>query len=227
MQTALAISGSFLAPATALQRSTPSAGPVAAPGVGATRAYTKDEEVFAEGDRAAYFYKVISGAVRTSKLLTDGRRQIDAFHLPGDFFGIESGEEHRFSAEALGEATVIAYRRCRLDTLAASDAGFADQLVAAMMRSLERAQDHMLLLGRKTAMEKIATFLLDLSGRVQHASHVDLPMSRTDIADHLGLTIETVSRSLTQLERQGVIELPTHRRSIVLRDKAALRRLEA
>ena len=227
MQTALATPGSSLAPATALLRGTPSARPAAAPGLGATRAYTKDEEVFAEGDRASSFFKVVSGAVRTSKLLSDGRRQIDAFHLPGDFFGIESGEEHRFSAEALGETTVVAYRRCSLDLLAAGDTGFARQLVAAMMRSLERAQDHMLLLGRKTAMEKIATFLLDLSGRVPQAGQVDLPMSRTDIADHLGLTIETVSRSLTQLERQGVIELPTHRRSIVLRDKAALRRLEA
>jgi CRP/FNR family nitrogen fixation transcriptional regulator len=227
MQTALASSGSPLAPATARLRSTPPARPAATPGLGATRVLGKDEEVFAEGDRAAYFYKVVSGAVRTSKLLSDGRRQIDAFHLPGDCFGIESGEEHRFSAEALGDTTVIAYRRCSLDSLAATDATFAHQLVAAMMRSLERAQDHMLLLGRKTAMEKIATFLLDLSGRVPDAGHVDLPMSRTDIADHLGLTIETVSRSLTQLERQGVIELPSHRRSIVLRDKAALQRLDA
>ena len=226
MQTALATSGSQLAPATALLR-TPLARPASAPGLGATRTLTKDEEVFAEGDRAAYFYKVVSGAVRTSKLLSDGRRQIDAFHLPGDFFGIESGDEHRFSAEALGETTVVAYRRCSLDTLAVSDAAFARQIVGAMMRSLERAQEHMLLLGRKTAMEKIATFLLDLSGRVPVAGHVDLPMSRTDIADHLGLTIETVSRSLTQLERQGVIELPSHRRSIVLKDKAALRRLDA
>jgi CRP/FNR family nitrogen fixation transcriptional regulator len=226
MQTALATSAAPLAPATAFLRSPPSR-PSAAPGLGATRVLAKDEEVFAEGDRAAFFYKVVSGAVRTSKLLSDGRRQIDAFHLPGDVFGIESGDEHRFGAEALGESTVVAYRRCSLDTLATSDAAFARQIVAAMMRSLERAQEHMLLLGRKTAMERIATFLLDLSERVPEARHMDLPMSRTDIADHLGLTIETVSRSLTQLERQGVIALPSHRRSIVLKDKAALRRLDA
>jgi CRP/FNR family nitrogen fixation transcriptional regulator len=94
------------------------------------------------------------------------------------------------------------------------------------MRSLERAQDHMLLLGRKSALEKIATFLLDLSERLGD-DQVDLPMSRTDIADHLGLTIETVSRTLTQLERQHVIELPAHRRSIQLSNKAALRRLDS
>jgi CRP/FNR family nitrogen fixation transcriptional regulator len=190
------------------------------------RTVAKDEEVFAEGDRAAFFYKVVSGAVRTFKLLSDGRRQIDAFHLPGDIFGLETGEEHRFSAEALGDATVIAYRRCSLDTLALRDQAFAHQVVAAMMRSLERAQEHMLLLGRKSAVEKIATFLLVLSERLTDDSHVDLPMSRVDIADHLGLTIETVSRSLTQLERQRIIELPAHRRSIVLRDKAALQRLD-
>ena len=194
--------------------------------LGSARLLVKDEELFCEGDRAAFFYKVVSGAIRTSKLLSDGRRQIDAFHLPGDIFGIEAGEEHRFSAEALGEATVVAYRRCSLETLAGSDPAFARQLMAAMMRSLERAQDHMLLLGRKSAVEKIATFLLDLSERLAE-DQVDLPMSRTDIADHLGLTIETVSRTLTQLEREHVIELPRHRRSIVLTNKAALRRLDS
>jgi CRP/FNR family nitrogen fixation transcriptional regulator len=195
------------------------------PALGSTRAYAKDEEIFAEGDRAGFFYKVVAGAVRTSKLLNDGRRQIDAFHLPGDIFGIEAGEEHRFSAEALGDATVVVYRRCSLDTLASNDTAFARQIVSAMMCSLERAQNHMLLLGRKSALEKIATFLLDLSERMDDEVALDLPMSRADIADHLGLTIETVSRSLTQLERQGVIELPAHRRSLILRDKAALRRL--
>ena len=194
--------------------------------LGSRRVLAKDEELFGEGDRAAFFYKVVSGAVRTSKLLSDGRRQIDAFHLPGDLFGIEAGEEHRFSAEAVGDAVVVAYRRCSLESLATSDPALAGQIVSAMMRALERAQDHMLLLGRKSAMEKIATFLLDLSARLEE-DQVDLPMSRTDIADHLGLTIETVSRSLTQLERQRVIALPAHRRSIVLCDKAALRRLDS
>jgi CRP/FNR family nitrogen fixation transcriptional regulator len=193
--------------------------------LGTAHVYAKDEEIFAEGDRAAYFYKVVSGAVRTSKLLSDGRRQIDAFHLPGDIFGLESGDEHRFTAEALGAAKVVSYRRCRPDSLASGDSALSRQIVAAMMRSLERAQNHMMLLGRKSAVERIATFLLTLAERMADDA-VDLPMSRIDIADHLGLTIETVSRTLTQLERQGVITLPEHRRSIVLRDKAALRRLD-
>jgi CRP/FNR family nitrogen fixation transcriptional regulator len=225
MQPALDTRTSY-APAALRGYAEPSRRAPDAPSLGSTRAYAKDGEIFAEGDRAAFFYKVVSGTVRTSKLLSDGRRQIDAFHLPGDIFGIEAGDEHRFSAEALGDATVIAYRRCSLETLASGDGAFAREVVAAMMRSLERAQAHMLLLGRKSAVEKIATFLLDLSARMDDDT-LDLPMSRTDIADHLGLTIETVSRSLTQLERNGVIEVPAHRRSLVLRNKAALRRLDA
>ena len=100
------------------------------------------------------------------------------------------------------------------------------QILAAMIRALERAQAHMLLLGRKSAMEKIAAFLLDLAQRETDHGPIDLPMCRTDIADYLGLTIETVSRTLTQLERQGIIAMPAHRRSIVLRNRAALQRLD-
>jgi CRP/FNR family nitrogen fixation transcriptional regulator len=200
--------------------------PSEVPALGTARSFSKDSEIFAEGDRSTCFYKVVTGAVRTSKLLSDGRRQIDAFHLPGDIFGIETGDEHRVSAEALGEATVIAYRRCSLEAMLSIEGGFAGQVLGAMMRSLERAQEHMLLLGRKTAMERIANFLLELSARMA-GDTLDLPMSRNDIADHLGLTIETVSRSLTKLEHEGLIELPAHRRSIVLRNKAALRRLDA
>jgi CRP/FNR family nitrogen fixation transcriptional regulator len=151
----------------------------AAPTAGSVRSYTKDEEIFSEGDRAAYFYKVVSGVVRTSKLLSDGRRPIDAFHLAGDIFGIETGDEYRFSAEAVGDAVVIAYRRCGVETLAATDTQFAQQFVKAMMRPLERAQDHMLIPGRKTALEKIATFLLDLAERASDVDGaVDIPMCR-------------------------------------------------
>lgn len=200
---------------------------VAKAALGAARSYLKGDCVFAQGDTAECFYKVLSGTVRTSQLLGDGRRLIDSFHLPGDVFGLEAGGTHRFSADVVETVTVIAYRRCRLDRLATEDGDFAQQVIGAMMRSLERAQDHLLLLGRKSALEKIATFLLDMSARLPDDDHIDLPMSRIDIADHLGLTIETVSRSLTRLERQGVIGLPDHRRSIVLRNKSALRRLTA
>jgi CRP/FNR family transcriptional regulator, nitrogen fixation regulation protein len=227
MQTALTATGLQIVPAAALRGHASSVRrPLEAPALGSARDYATNEEIFAEGARAGFFYKVVSGVVRTSKLLSDGRRQIDAFHLTGDIFGLENCEAHRFSAEAVGNASVISYRRSSLDTLASADNAMSRQVVAAMMRSLERAQSHMLLLGRKSAKERIATFLLDLSTRMADDA-IDLPMSRTDIADHLGLTIETVSRSFTELERDGVIEVLAPRRSIVLCDKAALRRLDA
>jgi CRP/FNR family nitrogen fixation transcriptional regulator len=187
----------------------------------------RGEELFAEGEDAEYFYKVISGTVRTYKLLSDGRRQIDAFHLAGDIFGIEAGVEHRFSAEAVGNATVVAYRRGTLDRLTREHPAFGQQVMSAMMRSLERAQDHMLLLGRKTAQEKIATFLLDLAERMHEDDHFELPMLRSDIADHLGLTIETVSRTLAALGRKGLIKLAAGGRSVVLSDKVGLQFLNA
>jgi CRP/FNR family nitrogen fixation transcriptional regulator len=221
MQTVHTSSISQPAPATLLRHiSLPRTSPDTT--LGSTRMIAKDGEIFAEGDRAAFLYKVVSGAVRTFRLLSDGRRQIDAFHLPGDIFGMETGGEHRFTAEALADTTITVYRRC---SFIASDGGeFSRQVVTAMMRSLEQAQNHMLLLGRKNAVEKVATFLLVMSERSSTGNQVDLPMSRLDMADHLGLTIETVSRSLTHLEREGIIDLPTHR-SIVLLNKAALKRL--
>ena len=201
-------------------------GDMAASPTGSIHVHAKDEEIFAEGDRAAFVYRVLSGVVRTSKLLSDGRRQIDAFHLSGDIFGIEAGDEHRFCAEAVGECTVVAYRRSTLATLTANDPETARDMTIGMVRSLVRAQDHMLLLGRKSALEKIATFLLDMADRTGGSGILDLPMSRTDIADHLGLTIETVSRSFTQLERQGVIALVSARR-VILSNKAELKRLNS
>lgn len=224
--------------AIALQRTEPADRPsgAQAAAIGATRTYAKDEEIYAEGDRACWYFKVVSGVVRTCKILSDGRRQIDAFHVAGDIFGIERGEEHRFSAEAVGPAIIVAYRRCSLETLATADGPLARQVVATALLNLERAQQHMILLGRKSAMEKVATFLLDMAERVQadpakrdatKLDAVELPMTRSDIADYLGLTIETVSRTLTQLERDAVIALPSARRNITLRNKAALRRLNA
>ena len=205
----------------------------AVPATGAPRSFAlrnfdKGDELFAEGDAAEYFYKVVSGTVRTCKLLSDGRRQIDAFHLPGDVFGLESGPEHRFTAEAVEPVVVEAYRRSHFTSLLHDDPAFGEQLMASMLQSLERAHEHMVLLGRKTAQEKIATFLLDMAQRISDDDeHFDLPMQRTDIADHLGLTIETVSRTLTQLARDGLIRLPTSSRSVMLCNKAALRRLNA
>lgn len=227
MQTVLATAGLLPALGGALPDAAFSPRQTPEPKAGSRRAFTADEEIFAEGDRVAFFYKVASGAIRTYKLLSDGRRQIDAFHLPGDIFGVEAGEEHRFSAEAVTDTKLIIYRASDRSTLAGDGGCLAREVVGALLRGLERAQDHMMLLGRKSAKERIASFLIGLSERMTGEESINLPMSRADIADHLGLTIESVSRSLTQLEREGVIALPTNRRSVILRNPAALRRLVA
>jgi len=194
--------------------------------LGVTRSFAKDEQVYSEGDPIAHCYKVESGAVRVCKLLSDGRRQIIGFYLPGEFFGIEMGNEHGFDAEAVADTTVIVYKRRASEALA-TGGELADRIMEAMMATLERAQSHMLLLGRKSALEKIAEFLLDMAERTGDEEPIELPMCRADIADYLGLTIETVSRSLTQLERKSIISVPKGRRSITLQDRAALRGLDA
>ena len=224
MQTALATAG--LPPV--LAASLPSravALPATEARAGLRRTVTAEAEIFAEGDRAATFYKVVSGVVRTYKLLSDGRRQIDAFHLPGDIFGLEAGAEHRFNAEAVTEARLEVHRR-EPRALAGDDGALAREVVASIMRGLERAQDHMMLLGRKSARERIATFLLTMARRMGcGGTAMELPMSRTDMADHLGLTVESVSRAVTLLERGGLIALPPNRRMVVIRDAEALARL--
>lgn len=131
------------------------------------------------------------------------------------------------SADAVEPVVLLQYRNQQLAELATDDPDFIQQVMGAMLQSLERAQAHIMLLGRKSAVEKLATFLLGISDRLSGLGRVDLPMSRIDIADHLGLTIETVSRSLTQLERARYIELPAHRRSIILKNISALRRLDS
>ena len=169
--------------------------------------YKKGTEVYGEKEPAEYVYQVKLGAVRSYKLLADGRRQIGAFHLPGDIFGLENGEAHRFTAEAIVDTTVHLIRRQSLELVAKSDAMVAKNLFGMTTANLHHAEDHMLLLGRKTSLERVAAFLLEMDKRLTAAGVIALPMSRRDIADYLGLTIETVSRTFTKLERQGVIEI--------------------
>jgi CRP-like cAMP-binding protein len=187
--------------------------------------FDRNEEIYGEGEAAEYLYQVVRGAVRTTKMLEDGRRQIGAFYGPGDFFGLEAGEEHSFSAEAIGASVVRLAKRSAIVAMTERDTSLAAELWAATARSLRIAQDHMLLLGRKTAEERLASFLLSRAvtppgGQIV----VELPMSRQDIADYLGLTIETVSRTFTRLEETSTIELPSSRR-IVVRSPSGLQRL--
>jgi len=168
----------------------------------------------------------MSGAVRVSKLLDDGRRQVTAFHLAGEIFGLELGKEHRFSAEAISESSILVVKRSTVLALAGRDGEVARQLWTLTADALQRVQDHMLVLGCMNAKERVANFLLQLAKRVSSGNEVELPMPRQDIADYLGLTIETVSRTMTQLENAATIGLPSSRR-IVLRNRAALGRLDA
>ncbi len=191
--------------------------------MGAPMSFARNSEIYGENEPAEFLYKVVSGAVRTSKILNDGRRQIGEFYLPGDIFGLEVGSQHAFSAEAIADAKVIVIKRSAVEALAARDNDVARQLWATTGRELQRMQEHILLL-IKTAQERVAGFLLEMATRIKSTTEIELPMSRQDIADYLGLTIETVSRTLTILENSAAIALPSSRR-IVLRDAAALRRL--
>jgi len=193
--------------------------------MGAAMPFGRNAEIYGENEPAEYVYKVLSGTVRTYKVLNDGRRQIGAFYLPGDAFGLEIGDDHTFSAEAITDCKILVVKRSTLVSLAQRDNEVARQLWAMTAAELQRAQDHIMLL-IKTAQERVAGFLLEMAKRSAVTAEVELPMSRQDIADYLGLTIETVSRTLTQLEKGAAIAVPTSRR-IVLRNRAALTRLNA
>ncbi|WP_371419281.1 helix-turn-helix domain-containing protein [Bradyrhizobium sp. CCBAU 051011] len=187
--------------------------------------YRKDEEIYGEDEPAEYVYQVIRGAVRTYKLLSDGRRQIGAFHLPGDVFGLESGATHRLAAEAITDTTVRLVKRRSLDQAAGTDVQVAHKLWTMTASDLKHAEEHMLLLGRKKAMERVATFLLEMDRRLAVAGMMALPMCRRDIGDYLGLTLETVSRALSQLNDEGVLGF-SGARQIVLRNRQRLRNMD-
>ncbi|WP_031336212.1 helix-turn-helix domain-containing protein [Rhodopseudomonas sp. B29] len=188
--------------------------------------YKKEEEIYGEDEPSEYVYQVVSGAVRSYKLLSDGRRQIGAFYLPGDVFGLESGPAHRLTAEAIVDTTVRLIKRKTLEQAAATDVVIARSLWSMTAGELRHAEDHMLLLGRKNAMERVANFLLEMDRRLAVAGMMALPMCRRDIGDYLGLTLETVSRALSQLQSQGILGF-SGARQIELRNRARLRNLDA
>ncbi|MEW6635148.1 MAG: helix-turn-helix domain-containing protein [Pseudomonadota bacterium] len=157
-------------------------------------------EIYAQGEKAGVLYQVEFGAVRIYRLLADGRRQISAFHLAGEIFGFEADSTHHFFAEAINSTGVRVYR-------IASATDMSRQLLPLALKGLTRAQEHLLVLGRQNAIERVAAFLLEMADRQGGLRQVDLPMSRNDIGDYLGLTIETVSRVLTRLKEKGVIRL--------------------
>ncbi len=172
-----------------------------------------DVTLFREGDAADHVYSIASGTLKLYKLMSDGRRQIVGFLFSGDMFGLAVDGGYAYTAETVTPAQICRFTHRKLDTLRGEIPRLERKMFAMAVRDLAAAQEQMLLLGRKTAKERVASFLLKLSCRLelrgQPSSPVELPMSRADIADYLGLTIETVSRTFTHLKREGVIGLPT------------------
>jgi CRP/FNR family nitrogen fixation transcriptional regulator len=193
--------------------------------MGASIRYSRNEEIYGEGEPAGYIHKVVSGAVRSCKVFSDGRRQINGFYLAGDFFGLEIGDEHSSSAESINDSEVLAVKRRALASLSARDTEAANLLIMLSGKELNRLRGHTQMLV-KSAHERLASFLLEMADRLSGDSLLELPMSRQDIADYLGLTIETVSRTLVSLEASAAIEILAGRR-VTLLDHSALRRMTA
>jgi CRP/FNR family transcriptional regulator len=172
-----------------------------------------EQVVFCEGDPADTVFAVTEGTVRLSKMLLDGRRQITGFLSPGGFLGIAYSDTYAYSAEAVTALTLCRFPRRKLEALIVEMPGLERRLLSMASNELKAAQDQMLLLGRKSAEEKLATFLwkwcLRAGRRDRSDCIVDLPMSRTDIADYIGLTTETVSRTFSRFAKEGILALPT------------------
>lgn len=187
--------------------------------LGARMRFARNEEIFAQDEDADLLYRVVSGVVRTTRLTSDGRRHVGDFYYAGDFFGLEAGEAHRFSAEALTDCELLVVRRASVNRAVDGDTVLQRLIWAATSRELERTQEHLMLLGRRSACEKVASFLLDAANRTE-GEIVSLPMGRQDMADYLGLTIETVSRMVSLLQADGVVRFIDCRRFKILRRQA-------
>lgn len=186
------------------------------------------ESLTREGDPARHLFNITAGSVRVFKLLSDGRRQVMGFLFAGDFLGLTAGNEFAFSAEAIEPVAACRFKREAYRALVKETPSLEAALLERANHELAAAHNQMVLLGRKTAQERLATFLLDLPSkdpaRFDGPNHVRLPMSRSEIADYLGLTIETVSRALTKLKTQGLIRL-TALNDLTVVNSAALRRM--
>jgi CRP/FNR family transcriptional regulator len=195
-------------------------------GPGVTVEAAPGQTIIVEGDPIRNCYRILSGGVRLYKAIADGRRQVIDFLVPGDSFGLIGRRCYPYSVEAISPTTLVRYPRIRIDAAVKSDPVVAMRLFELACLELERAQRQMLLLGRKSADEKIASFLLALAERLNKSDKdlLHLPMSRQDMADYLGLTIETVSRTFSRLRREGLIELATPH-DVVLAQLESLRAL--
>ena len=192
---------------------------------GATVSVQRDQEIHGQGEEATSCYRILRGCVRMVKLMEDGRRQIGEFLMAGDLLGFDALETHDFAAEAVSDVVLRRYPRRAVDTLAERNPALARRLRDLTSVSLRMAHMRLLLLGRLTASERIATFLLEMAERLPRttARVMEMPMGRTDIADHLGLTIETVCRVLAHLRRDETIAI--ERSTIEIRDSAGLQQM--
>lgn len=183
-----------------------------------TAHFAAGESLIHEGEPAGSLFNIVGGSVKLYKLLSDGRRQITGFLVPGDFLGIALNKTYAYSAEAIEDVQVCRFDRARFSALLGDLPKLEHRLLEAACTELAAAQDQMLLLGRRTALERVASFLVHWRQRILahgKGDRIILPMSRSDIADYLGLTIETVSRSLTVLRRSKVIDLVNRSELIV------------
>ena len=184
--------------------------------------YSQGARVFWEGEPAEYIYQIRDGAVRTYKLLSDGRRQVVAFYLPDDIFGVETDDLHRFTAEAIINTTVWIAKRHGMFEGRDNDLASTKNAFELLLQDLQRAQNQLLVLGRETALERVVYFLFEMDRRLKKPTVIILPMTRRDIADYLGLSLETVSRSLAVLRDQGIISVEGQRREVIIKDRKKL-----
>jgi CRP/FNR family nitrogen fixation transcriptional regulator len=176
---------------------------------GTTISVSRNHQIQAQGDPSVYIWRVLAGCVRTVKLLEDGRRHVGEFLFPGGLLALEAAGVCDFAAEAVTDVELRRYKRRMVESLAESHAGLTGRLREISFGKLRAAQARLVLLGRKTATERVASFLIELDAGAAACGRADLalPMCRTDIADHLGLTVETVCRVLAQLKREGVLAI--------------------
>ena len=215
------LSGAMPAAGSSIARSGQLDELVALEQLGSRRSFARDEEIYAEGGNADCWFRVVSGTVRICKLMADGRRHIAEFFYAGDCFGLDGVAERAFAAEAIGDVTVMRFERSATERLVDKRPELARHMCNMTLRNLAHAQTRLLLLGRMTAPERVASFLIELAERRDACRALDIPMSRNDIADYLGLTIETVCRVLSAMKREGTIAIP-HPQRIEIRNREAL-----
>jgi CRP/FNR family nitrogen fixation transcriptional regulator len=186
--------------------------------------HSRDQTIVVEGDASDYIFLVISGVVRSFRSFQNGTRSIVSFYLPTEFFGLTNHPTHLLTAEAVTDANILFFKRSALFSMAKRESQIADFLLTTTLTELRRTQKYSLQIS-KSAKGRVASFLVDLSKRMRTQTCLDLPMSHKDIADHLGMTIETVSRMITQMENAGLIARGRSCRDLKLNNRQALARM--